>query len=130
MAGMSTDTTHSPVTWFEIATDDPGTARSFYGELFGWTFAAEGPYWVVTTGPDHPLQGGIRDTSGPQPEGTPRSYAVPYVQVEDVAATCGRLEGLGGKVASPASTSPDGLVSALVTDPAGNLFGLWTPPQG
>jgi uncharacterized protein len=128
---MSSNTTPSPVNYFEIATDDPDTARSFYGELFGWTFAGEGPeYSMVTTGPDQPPSGGIRGTSGPQPEGTPRSYAVPYVQVEDVAGTCSRLEDLGGKVTSPATTTPDGLAFALVTDPAGNLIGLYSPPPG
>jgi uncharacterized protein len=124
-----TNTTPSPVTWFEIATDDPDTARAFYGELFGWTFADLGPaYSVVTTGSGNALQGGIRDTSGAQPEGTPRSYAVPYVQVEDVPGACARLEDLGGKVTAPAVTVPGGLVFALATDPAGNLIGLFTPP--
>ena len=33
---MSNET--SPVTWFEIGTDNPDAARQFYGEMFGWTF--------------------------------------------------------------------------------------------
>jgi uncharacterized protein len=129
MPGMSTPTTSpAPVAWFEIATDDPETARSFYGELFGWTFELQGPYSMITTGPDHPLKGGIQDTSAPLPSGTPRSYAVPYVMVPDVAGTCGRLEDLGGKVTVGATEDPQGLVYALVNDPSGNLFGLFSPP--
>jgi predicted enzyme related to lactoylglutathione lyase len=129
MPGMSTSSTSpAPVTWFEIATDDPDTARRFYGELFGWTFATEDPaYPMITIVPGQPPQGGIRDTSAPQPDGVPRSYAVPYVQVADVAATCGQLERLGGKV-TVGATDADGLVYALVTDPSGSLFGLFTPP--
>jgi uncharacterized protein len=129
MPGMSTPTTSpAPVAWFEIATDDPETARSFYGELFGWTFDLQGPYSMITTGPDHPLKGGIQDTSAPLPPGTPQSYAIPCVLVPDVAATCGRLEDLGGKVTVGATETPQGLVYALVNDPSGNLIGLFSPP--
>jgi hypothetical protein len=126
-----TDTpTGNPVAWFEIGTDDPEGARAFYGEMFGWTFAMEGPYSIVTTGPDHLLQGGIQDTGTPLPEGTPRSYAVPCVQVPDVAAACTRVEQLGGKVIVPATTTPPGLVYAHVADPAGNHIGVFAPPAG
>jgi uncharacterized protein len=129
---MSTSTASpAPVTWFEIATDDAETARRFYGELFGWTFDVSEPaYSMIATQPGQPPSGGIRDTSTPQPDGVPRSYAVPYVQVADVADTCARLEGVGGKVTVGATTTPDGLVYALVTDPAGSLFGLFTQPAG
>jgi uncharacterized protein len=128
---MATETTPSaPVGWFEIGTDDPVRAREFYADMFGWSYSEsdQGPYTFVTTGPDHPLPGGIQDTSIALPEGTPRSYAVFYVLVPDVAATCGRVEELGGKVLVPATTIPSGLVYAHVTDPAGNHFGLFCPP--
>ncbi|HET6954031.1 MAG TPA: VOC family protein [Acidimicrobiales bacterium] len=125
-----TDTTANPdgapVTWFEIGTDDPAGARSFYGPLLGWTFVEQGPYTMVVTaaGPE----GGIRDTDTPQPEGTPRTFSIPYAQVADVAATCAKVEELGGKVLVQATTTPDGLVYAHIVDPAGNDLGLWTPP--
>jgi predicted enzyme related to lactoylglutathione lyase len=120
----------APVTWFEIGTDDTAGARAFYGELFGWSFAVEGPYSVITTGPDHRLQGGVQDTSAPLPEGTPRSYAVPCVEVDDVAATCDRVEELGGKVIVPATAIPTGLAYAHVADPAGIHIGIYSPPPG
>ncbi|HEY3144325.1 MAG TPA: VOC family protein [Acidimicrobiales bacterium] len=117
-----------PIGWFEIGTDDPADAREFYGGLFGWTFMQDGPYSVITTGKDHPLHGGIMDTSAPLPEGTPRTYAFPIAQVADVAASCARAEELHGKVVVPATTVDTGLVYAHITDPAGNLFGLFSPP--
>ena len=112
---MSTDTTPSPVSWFEIGTDDPAAARQFYGEMFGWTFDVDGPYSVITTGPDHTLQGGIQDTGGPLPPGTPPAYAVPCIQVSDVAAMCDRTVDLGGKVLVPATNTPPG--SSTPTSP-------------
>jgi predicted enzyme related to lactoylglutathione lyase len=140
-AGMSTDTNEttdapdaavapvvSRVTWFEIGAEDPEAARGFYGELFGWTFRVNGPYSEISYGDDGP-HGGIQDTGGPLPDGTPRSYAIPYVQVADVAAAAAAVERLGGKVMVPATeVPPSGLVFAHVRDPFGNHFGLFTPP--
>jgi predicted enzyme related to lactoylglutathione lyase len=119
----------APVSWFEIGTDDPDAARAFYGEVFGWAFEPQGPYTMITTGPDHPLHGGINDTRSAGP-GTPRTYAVPYVQVEVVADACAAVEAAGGKVIAGPDSTPDGLQFAHVADPAGNHIGLWTPPAG
>jgi hypothetical protein len=121
-------TPNNPVTWFEIHTADPDRAKAFYGGVFGWTFVEDGPYSVVTTGPGHPLQGGIQDTTADLPPGQPATYAVPCVQVADVAATCARVADHGGEVVVPATPIPTGLVYAFVTDPAGNRLGLFSPP--
>src|SRR5699024_7534719 len=94
----------------------------------GWTFVEQGPYSIITTGSDHPLQGGIQDTSVELPPGQPSTYAIPCVQVDDVAATCEKVTELGGGVAVPATTIPTGLVYAFATDPAGNRLGLFAPP--
>ena len=118
---------HGAVTWFEIGTPDPDGARRFYGELFGWSFDLQGPYSIVSTGEDHKLPGGIQDTRM-TPDGTPATYAVPCVQVDDVAETCRRVEELGGRVLVPATPTPIGLVYAHVADPTGGHVGLWTPP--
>ena len=115
------------VTWFEVGTPDPEGARAFYGELFGWTFDVQGPYSIVQTGPGHPLPGGIQDTRV-SADGTPARYAVPCVQVDDVAAVCRRTESLGGKVLVPATQAPNGLVYAHIVDPTGAQIGVWTPP--
>ena len=110
------------ITWFEVGTTDPARARSFYSELFGWTFEADGPYALITTGGGHTLGGGLAEAPAP--------YAIPYVQVDDVAGSCREVERLGGEVAVPATTTPEGIVFAHVTDPAGARLGLWTPPPG
>jgi predicted enzyme related to lactoylglutathione lyase len=125
---MTTSTsTANPVAWFEIGTGDPEAARAFYGGAFGWTFVAEGAYLLISTGPDEPPTGGIQDTNAGLPAGTPPAYAVPCVQVADVAATCARVEELGGKVDVGATSPPAGPTYALVQDPAGNRIGLFAP---
>jgi predicted enzyme related to lactoylglutathione lyase len=123
-----TSNSDNPIGWFEIGTDDADGARRFYGQAFGWTFDIQGPYSIITTGAGHVLQGGIQDTSVQLPDGTPGSYAVPCVQVNDVAIACRNVEELGGKVLVPATTVPTGLVYAHVADPAGNHLGLFCPP--
>ena len=62
----------SPIVHAEIRSSDPDATRSFFGELFGWTYPTEGAYpgytFVDTGVPDalytaiSPLQGdGVED---------------------------------------------------------------------
>jgi uncharacterized protein len=116
--------------WFEVATDDPDTATSFYAELFGWTFS---PFVdPETTGMDYrvaampgsdALFGGVVGTGGAMP-----GHAVFYIAVTDVAATCEGVERLGGKVVSKELEPTAGPPFAYVRDPVGSLFGVFTPP--
>jgi uncharacterized protein len=119
----------APVTWFEIGTGDVDAAKAFYGDVFGWTFRADGPYTLVTTTGPGPV-GGIQPTGADHPAGAPATYAIPCIQVKDVAATCAAAETAGGKVVIDTTSAPDGLTFAQLTDPAGALIGVWTPPAG
>ncbi len=112
--------------WFEVGTADTGTAERFYGGLFGWRFG-EDPgtgYREITTPAGDSVGGGLFRT----PPGVP-SYAIFYVEVADVAATSVAAEAAGGKVLVSAHTDPDGLTFAHLLDPAGNHFGVYTPPS-
>lgn len=120
-------TTSGTVAWFQIGTTDPDAAKKFYGDLFGWSFAPDpnsgGRYHNVSyPGAEHP-SGGIVDTGGLQP-----NHAIFLVQVDDVAAAVSAVEGLGGKVLAPPTTTPNGLTFADLQDSAGNHFGIFTPP--
>jgi hypothetical protein len=103
---------------------DTARAKTFYGELFGWTFSEAGPdYSLVGLGDDAPIGGGI----APLIEGQAQ-MAIICVQVADVAETCGRVEELGGHVLTPAQTMDDGLTFAYVADPDFGVLGVRTPP--
>lgn len=117
--------------WFEVATSNPDAAEKFYGGLFGWTFQADGPaasggtdYRNITpAGADRPM-GGIFGTGGQRPD-----HAVFYILVADVEATCADAERLGGSVVSRhLDPGPGAPKFAYVRDPAGNQFGVFTPP--
>jgi predicted enzyme related to lactoylglutathione lyase len=114
------------VAWFEIGTPDVTAAKAFYGQLFGWTFAPDGAYTLISAaGADGP-SGGIFDTGGNTPP-----YAVFVVRVADVAATSARTKELGGTVVVEPIKMEDGMVVAYVSDPNGSMFALFSPrPEG
>lgn len=117
---------HGSVDWFQIDTDDTEGAERFYGGLFDWSFTADPntpAYRLVTpNGADGP-RGGIFGTGGNSP-----TRAAFFVVVSDVAAAAEQAERLGGKVVDPPTTTPDGLTFAHLHDPAGNHFGVYSPP--
>jgi predicted enzyme related to lactoylglutathione lyase len=122
--------TPNTLAWFEVATDDPDTATSFYTGLFGWKFSpfadpeTAGIDYRVAALPDSDLPfGGIVATDGAMP-----GHAVFYIAVTDVAATCRAAEQLGGKVVSEQLAPPAGPPFAYLRDPVGSLFGVFTPP--
>ncbi|MFG2137835.1 VOC family protein [Streptomyces sp. NPDC048650] len=116
--------------WFEIGTDDPAAAERFYGDVFGWTVShddtksTDPAYRMVTTGDGEGLRGGLFATKGKVPH-----YAVFTVLVQDVEATCRRVEEAGGRILRAPEVNPAGVAFAHLLDPAGNHFGVFTPPS-
>ena len=116
---------------FEIQVDDLDRARTFYGDVFGWTFddwtAVTGsPYWGVTTGDDGPgINGGLMERPHPAPpEGSGSNGAVLTVQVDDYDATAARIEAAGGRVTMPKAAIPGMAWQGYYLDTEGNTFGL------
>ncbi|TCC07272.1 VOC family protein [Kribbella soli] len=114
--------------WFEVATDDPETTQKFYGSLFDWTFESDGALAatgleyrnIKASGADRPM-GGIFGTNGQLP-----NHAVFYILVADIEATCADAEQLGGTVINKRLDATPAF--AYLRDPAGNQFGVFTPP--
>jgi hypothetical protein len=122
-------TSVNTVGWFEVATDDPDGAQRFYGELFGWTFNPDPDaakvgmdYRLVTyPGEERPV-GGVFGTKGGFP-----NHAVFSIVVADVAEACASAEKLGGEVVQTVTEPEAGPAFAYLRDPAGNLFGIFSP---
>ena len=116
--------THNTVTWFEVHTADPSRARTFYGDVFGWTFDEVMPgYSMIAAGDGAPIGGGIADNKGEYP-----NDAVFCVEVADVGAALAAAKDCGGSVVSEPQTTPVGLVFAYLANPDGSVFGVFTPP--
>jgi uncharacterized protein len=115
-----------PVVHFEIIGGDPGALRSYYGDLFGWSFDTSGE---VATEVSEPTNYGFYEGDGTIPGGVGggAGYApqtVFYVGVPDVEEALRRAESLGGRRVMGPATSPTGLVVGHFTDPEGNLVGV------
>ncbi|XRQ13353.1 VOC family protein [Actinomadura welshii] len=119
---------YNTVAWFQVGTEAPEEARRFYGDMFGWRFAtdpdADGYDLAFYPDAEQP-SGGVSH----EPDASGR-HAMFFVLVEDVEGTCTATERLGGKVALPTVTTGAGLRFAYLEDPAGNRFGVFTPPAG
>ncbi len=108
------------VNYFEIGSPEPEAAKAFYGALFDWEVgepSMPARYSMVDNG-----GGGLWDTA--QIGGA--SYAIFYVQVEDVHAAIERAQELGAAVVVPLIDNGQ-IEFAHLTDPQGNRFGIWRP---
>ena len=110
----------NPVNWFEIGTPDADSTAAFYGGLFGWQIGeASGGYRMVEGD-----KGGLCDTTA----FGGASWAIFYVQVDDVQAATDKAAALGATVLLPLTVN--GAVEfAQLQDPQGNRFGVWRPKR-
>jgi uncharacterized protein len=106
------------VNYFEIGTPNPEAAKSFYGELFDWGFAE--PAMPARYSSVNENRGGLWDTS----ETGSGSWAIFYVQVEDIRAAIDRAQQLGAALVVPLIDN-GAIEFAHLTDPLGNRFGVW-----
>jgi predicted enzyme related to lactoylglutathione lyase len=115
--------------WIELHTTDQNAAKNFYGALFGWNpqdmpMGPDGVYTIFK------LQG--RDAAaGCSLRPDERSMGVPphwliYIAVDKVDGAVTKAEQLGGKILAPAFDVTDAGRMAVVEDPTGAAFCLWT----
>jgi predicted enzyme related to lactoylglutathione lyase len=109
-----------PVVHAEIRSSDPDATRAFFGELFGWTYPAEGAfpgYTFVDTGVPDALYTAISPLQGAG------DLVTFFVGVEDIGATLAAVDRLGGRVVQQPVSVP-GVSFALLADPQGHVIGI------
>jgi predicted enzyme related to lactoylglutathione lyase len=118
------------IVWWEIETPAPERFQEFHGALWGWTFepafadtALDADYWIIKE--DDKSLGGVQRaaTSAPPHVGTRL-----YLEVANLEATLRRVTAIGGRIERE-RTALGGADRwfAIVRDPSGISFGLWTP---
>jgi predicted enzyme related to lactoylglutathione lyase len=114
-------------TYFEIQTDNPERAISFYSGIFGWKFT-EVPgmsveYWRIET---EGIRGGLlkRPAKHPGHEQGTNAY-VCSMEVEDFDATAEIIINLNGKVALPKFAVTGVCWQGYFLDTEGNTFGIF-----
>jgi uncharacterized protein len=114
--------------WIDIFTSDPEAARSFYGELFGWTSEEPNP---EMGGYFNFSKDGVVVAGGMHNDGThqtPDRWSV-WLHVEDAKERLDAAVKLGAEVVVPAMDVADLGVMASVVDPGGALIGMWQPGE-
>ncbi|MFF0449251.1 VOC family protein [Streptomyces sp. NPDC004609] len=123
---MTEATRHTPGApcWVSLMVHGLDATQAFYGELFGWEFSPGpqqlGPY--VRALLDGKEIAGIGQL--PADRRLPVAWT-PYLATDDVNSTAELLRCCGGTVGVGPLDAEDAGRLAIVTDPAGAVFGLW-----
>ena len=130
---MPARTKHAPGTpsWVDLQTSDPAAAKSFYRALFDWDYedlpvgdGADGrPAFYSMARKNGKDIGAI--AALPMP-GIPPHWNT-YITVADVDASAAQVGGAGGTVVMDAFDVMDAGRMAVISDPTGAMFNLWTP---
>jgi predicted enzyme related to lactoylglutathione lyase len=108
-----------PVIHSEIRSSDPDATRTFFAELFGWTYS-EGAFPGYTFA-DTGVEGALPTAIGPLQGG--KDAVLFFVGVEDVEATLAKAEQLGGKTIQAAQQVP-GVTFGVFADAQGHVVGV------
>jgi uncharacterized protein len=112
------------VMWYEVLGKDGKKLKSFYGDLFGWSFKdAPGMDYGMTDPETTGIGGGVGTAGG----GSTASWTTFYVGVENIDTALAKAQKLGGKVLMPVTKLPD-VTIAVFADPEGHPVGLVLHP--
>ena len=123
---MASSANRHPAVMFEIIAKDQAAVKSFYAEVFGWTYQSGTGNFAYVHFPlkARPLLGGIGQANSAVPGFEPGHRF--YLLVDDLEAAIARAVAAGGKeYVSP--TGVDGYRFAMLLDPEGNTIGLLEP---
>lgn len=119
-------TPHGSFTWYELMTPDPAAAAAYYGDVIGWTsqvMPGETPYTVLQVG-----EQGVAGILATPPDAQGMNpFWIGYISVDEVDAYVEKVVAAGGALHRPASDVPGILRFAVVADPHGAPFVLFTP---
>ena len=117
--------------WFDLATDDPASARSFYGKVFGWRFrAVEGASdgYTVIEHAGGKVGGMFFHPRGPG--GKNETQWLSLMSVRDSAQAARYVKSKGGEVIVAPKGVPGRGTHAVFRDPEGAIFGVLAAEGG
>lgn len=124
---------HGTFGWVDYAAADLDAAKAFYGELFGWSLdegaaGSGGGRYVMARLGEKDVGGLLALSEEQQKMGVPPHWNS-YVAVDDVDQAVARAGELGGQVLAGPMDLPQAGRVAVVADPTGAVFQLWTPSE-
>ncbi|WPK11490.1 VOC family protein [Lysinibacillus louembei] len=122
---------------FEIHVSDMERAKTFYGEVFGWSFQdwsdyAGMPYFGAVTGSDDEMgiNGALMQRQGAEPQANQAVNGyISTMGVADYDATEAKILAYGGKVAKAKHALPGMAWQGYYLDTEGNIFGIHQPDE-
>ncbi|MES2180444.1 MAG: VOC family protein [Gemmatimonadota bacterium] len=122
--------THSPFVWHELMVPDTSTAPAFYKGVTGWgTQKFEGPMdYTMWVNGETPVGGLMPLDKDLQAMGVP-SHWLHYVGVANVDDSAALAESLGARVNVPPTDIPNTGRFAVLADPQGASFAIYTSSQ-
>ncbi len=130
MADTTTD--RGAFIWYELVTDDPAGAKSFYDEVVGWSVQADGS--AMPSGSEYRMigrsdggaAGGVLTISEDMKQHGAKPGWLGYIHSPDVDADVAAIVAAGGQVHMPPTDLPVGRI-AMVSDPQGAVLYLMDP---
>ena len=115
--------------WHELMTSDTDAASDFYSRIVPWKAEDSGmpSYSLWMSGKTR--AGGLMALPEADGSATPPHWII-YIGTPDVDATVAAAEKLGGKVLKPAADIPNVGRFAVLSDPQGAAFAVFTPSGG
>ena len=117
--------------WHELMSTDPKQSQQFYEKVVGVSVVPlgdePGAYQMLTVGgqPVGGLAGPRPDQEG-WPSGGPEAHWIAYFGTEDVDAAARTAQELGGQVLLPPVDVPGMGRAAVLRDPQGAAFGVFS----
>lgn len=115
--------------WWSLMTKDEARANDFYQHLFGWQLdeidiPGQEKSTIYNAG-----RGGFANPVPLEQDFPGPSHWMAYIVVEDVGSACQLAKQLGGEVCVPPFDIPTIGKSAVIQDPVGSAFHVFTPAQ-
>ena len=114
------------IDYVELAVDDLGQAKAFYGKALGWEFNDYGDDYAGIRDPrtpDHEF-GGLN----PHPASSRGDGVLALVRSDDVEGSLASVLAAGGRVAVELHEYPGGRRFTFA-DPWGNILGVYEPSE-
>jgi predicted enzyme related to lactoylglutathione lyase len=122
---MPPSSTNGKICYVELPAANVSASSEFYKKVFGWNLRTRGNGVVAFDDSTGQVSGSFVTGRSPY-SGKPGLLL--YVMCDSVAATLDVVLANGGKIVQPVGgDAPE--ITARITDPAGNLIGLYQEPS-
>lgn len=117
---------HGQFIWYELTTPDVDAAKKFYPRFTGWGVQPFDKDYTMFTSGGVPFAGLFRLTDEMRGQGVPPNW-MPYVETSNVDDTVAKATSLGGQLRHGPQDIPGTGRIAVLADPQGAVFGVYTP---